>query len=375
MHVWLGNSKLEDAAAAVAEATREWEDAPDVVFAFASTKQDAAEVARAVADKAGDEAVVVGCTTSGELLKGAHANGSLAVAALKDSGVRWAAVPVTGLDGFDGVRARETVDQALSALEADREDLRPDDYFALLFIDGMRLKEESVASELTEALDGIQLAGGSAGDDLQFAETKVIVGGEALTDAAVLVIGRLEGGAYTILKHQHFSATSTLLAVTKADPATRTVIELDGLPAAEAYAAALGVKREELVGDVTFLHPVTFACDGQLYVRSIQQVTDDDTLVFYCAIEEGMVLDVGRHGSIGPELERSLEAVKDNEFILAFNCILRSLEAESKGLHDQVACAFDTCGVPMIGFDTYGEQYNGMHINQTLVALAIRSAA
>jgi hypothetical protein len=26
----------------------------------------------------------------------------------------------------------------------------------------------------------------------------------------------------------------------------------------------------------------------------------------------------------------------------------------------------------MIGFDTYGEQLNGLHINQTLVAVAIR---
>jgi len=29
----------------------------------------------------------------------------------------------------------------------------------------------------------------------------------------------------------------------------------------------------------------------------------------------------------------------------------------------------------MVGFDTYGEQLNGLHINQTLVALALRDTA
>jgi hypothetical protein len=48
--------------------------------------------------------------------------------------------------------------------------------------------------------------------------------------------------------------------------------------------------------------------------------------------------------------------------IVNFNCILRTLEMEQKGLCDAYGKLF--ADVPTVGFSTYGEEYIG-HINQT----------
>lgn len=375
MNVTIGSSAQLAPLAAVEEAIAAWpSERPDIVFVFVSSKQDPAAVAQCLQARVAPRTVVVGCTTSGEFTQGTHTNGSLAIAALFDSGITWSARAVHDLSGIDTSRARGLVDDLLSDLGTERDEVETERHFALLFIDGMRLQEEVVAAELAEALDGIQLVGGSAGDDLTFSETRVILGDQAPTDAAILVVGRADTANVDIIKHQHFSATGRLLAVTRADPTTRTVYEIDGRPAMETYAAALGLPTEQVTSDVTILNPVTFACEGELYVRSIQRITDEGALVFYCAIEEGMVMDIASHQPMAPSLADALEPLHGAEFLLVFNCILRSLEAESSTLHDDIATAYRSCGVPMIGFDTYGEQLNGMHINQTLVALAISAA-
>ena len=163
------------------------------------------------------------------------------------------------------------------------------------------------------------------------------------------------------------------------DYAKRRVLEIDGYPALGAYAAALGLRPEEVTGEVTFLNPVTFRYQGELYVRSIQAVNDDGSLDFYCAIEEGMVLEIGGHEDMAAALRADLDGLRDRmgslDFLLGFNCILRALESEGAGEHDAIGAAFTSVCGAMVGFDTYGEQLQGLHINQTLVAVAFADAA
>jgi len=59
------------------------------------------------------------------------------------------------------------------------------------------------------------------------------------------------------------------------------------------------------------------------------------------------------------------------DLMFVFNCILHRLEAESSDTIQQHASEIDAISKHAFGFDSYGEQWNGLHINQTLVALAI----
>lgn len=375
MHIVQGSSHLTDGEAAVAEATAGWpsgEAAPEVVFAFCSTAQPAPAVARALSSRF-PSSLVVGCTTAGEILSGSHYNGSLVAMGLSSPDLRFSAALVPDLGNVTSESLRATVDGLFARLGFSREALDPARHFALLFIDGLSRKEEVFVSLLDDALEGLPLAGGSAGDDLRFERTEVFVGGECASDAAVVVVGRSEL-PFALLKHQHFRRTPRSLVITSADPEKRVVREMDGLPAVEAYARALGVRPEEVDEELASVNPVTLRVDGELFVRSVQRILPDGGLVFYCAIEEGMVLEIGGHEDMRHSLEDELRSFASSlgapQLFLAANCILRSLEATKRGLRDDLARVLDTAFPNVVGFDTYGEQTGGLHVNQTLVGIA-----
>jgi len=374
MKVHRGRSFNTDAREAVREITRSWEGAaPGMIFAFASTKQDAAAVADELATRF-PGVPMAGCTTTGEELDGQHSNGSLVVAALESADIQWATALVCQLDEPE---IRSAANDLLRRLKVDRESFDPKHYFAVTFIDGLSRREEGYIATLADALEGIPVLGGSAGDDLAFQRTLVMEGGQARSGAAVIVLAHAPNG-YDILKHQHFTRTAVTLAVTRVDPAERRVFEFDGVVAAEAFARAIGTTRKKLSTDATFLKPMLLSVNGDVYVRSIQRIDDDGSLVFYCAVEEGMVLQIGAHEDMLQAMTNDFAAAKSPraaDFLLSCNCILRALEAGGKGLHEGLGKNFQSLADSSLGFDTYGEQLNGMHINQTVVALALRGGA
>lgn len=346
---------------------------PDVILVFASTAQPSDELMRALASRYA-ECVLVGCTTSGEHITGSHHNGSVVITGLHTPQIQWASCL---LDDVVTCEADE-VSSCVSGL-FEKLDVHPDrnfplnELFGVLFIDGLSMSEERVTAMCSDALEGVQLVGGSAGDDLKFESTRVFHRGEVKSGAAVLLLARSHM-PFRVLKHQHFYTTPERLAITRADVDRRLVYEMDGYPAAQAYARALGITRAELNSDTSFLHPLSFQSNGELYMRSVQSINEDDSLTFYCAIEEGMVLNVSNSYDMDEAMSKAFEGF-EAKFVLGFHCILRSLEAKKASLHDDLASTFGAHSATSIGFDTYGEQLNGLHINQTLLALALGCAA
>ncbi len=372
MYALEGSSAEADGTSAVAEATQHWDEIPEMLFAFCSSTQDADSVARALAERF-PGVPMVGCSTAGEHLGRAHSRGSLVISGLCDTGVDWVVDAFDGLDELDEASGTAFTARMFERHGVDPDHVEPNDFVALLFVDGLSHAEERISAALASALAGVALAGGSAGDDLAFDRTTVICNGTATDDRAAVVLARSRGTRFRIVKHQHFTTEPQMLAVTKADTAARHVFEFDGYPAAEAYARAIGVELDQLDADASFLHPVTFRCDGELYVRSIQSVNDDGSLTFYCAIEEGIVLQLGTHHDMETALNHDLEPLRRGDrvdFMLGFNCVLRALEATNGNKWEDLGNSICSVARSFIGFDTYGEQLNGLHINQTLVAVA-----
>lgn len=370
MQVYQGSSLARDARIAVNEAleTIPVTVTPALVLAFFSTAQDGGQVAQALVERFGS-IPIVGCSTAGEHLNGEHYNGALVVMALCSERLECAYEVIEGISQAGEQEVRRGVDRLFDGLRMDRARFRAQEYFALLLIDGLSMREEFICAQVAEALDGISLLGGSAGDDLRFESTCVLAGGRVYTDAAVVLLARA-GEGVQVLKHQHFKVTPASLVITGADVAKRRVYEMDGYPAAQAYASVLGVRRDELTDEMSFMHPLIFQCQGQLYVRSVMKINEDDSIDFYCGIEEGMVLDVASHEDMVEVFEAALRGVKA-QAIIGFNCILRALESKQRQEHDQIGQVLKRCAPHSIAFDTYGEQLNGLHINQTFVALAL----
>jgi hypothetical protein len=102
-------------------------------------------------------------------------------------------------------------------------------------------------------------------------------------------------------------------------------------------------------------------------------VNTDGSLTFFCAIEEGLVLRVARGVNLLENLEQTLAGVRAEigvpQVVLSCDCILRKLEIAQDHLGDQVGDILKRHNA--VGFNTYGEQFRGVHVNQTLSAVAI----
>lgn len=139
----------------------------------------------------------------------------------------------------------------------------------------------------------------------------------------------------------------------------------------------LGVDADSLGSAHFAAAPVLVKVAGTDHVRSIQSANPDRSLNFFCAIDRGLVLRVGQ----GLDLSNNLEQVFDRidadmgtpQLVLTFDCALRAQEVSRSRANDRVDAVFRSNSA--VGFNTYGEQFRGAHVNQTLTGIAIGHAA
>ncbi|QJE72202.1 FIST domain containing protein [Aerophototrophica crusticola] len=351
---------------------------PDValVLLFVSTHHDLPALAKALAARFGD-VPVVGCTTAGELTPFGYMDGAVTGVAFPKDGFAVAVERIDRVSGFEIGDAKPAARSLLAKAEVASSRLGPGARrIALFLVDGLCVKEELLVSALFDALGDVPLIGGSAGDDLSFKNTYVLHEGEFRQDAALLLM-LCTTRPFKVFRNQHFVHTDRKMVVTQADPARRIVTEINAEPAAREYARLVGLEGEPLTPMIFAAHPVVVRTGGEYYVRAIQKVNDDESLTFFCAIDEGIVLTVAD----GVDIVRSLEDLFDQvsreigppDLVLGFDCVFRSLELEQKQLKQSVSRLLGRNNV--VGFCTYGEQYNAMHVNQTFTGLAIGMAA
>lgn len=344
-----------------------------VIF-FCSSRYDTEALASAIRRGYG-EVPVAGCTTAGELGPLGMRDFSLVGASFSAKAFRIGGGLVTDLQNTGPAELQKFARQQLNAAAERNGAGRAAAGFGYLLIDGLSRNEESVCSVLQTELGDIPLLGGSAGDDLKFQRTQVFFQGRFHDDAAVLLLVDTTL-PYRIFRAQHFQPSAERLVVTAADTGQRLVHEINGLPAAGEYARLIGVAPDALGPAVFAANPVVVMIDGNHYVRSIQAANADGSLAFYCAIDEGLVLRIARGRDFSQNLADSFAAVTREIgkplLTLACDCVLRKLEAVAGDAAETVNRIFAENRV--MGFNGYGEQFRGIHINQTFVAAAIGSS-
>jgi len=315
---------------------------------------------------------VVGCTTAGEIGPAGYREHSLTGASFPTSSFNAVSGRIDQLRQFKIASGQALVQELLQRLESRAQQAEPDNSFALLLIDGLSMREEVVTRALQSALGKLSLVGGSAGDGVKFDSTHVYFNGRFHSDSAILILAatRLP---FKVFKTQHFVATGERLVVTEADTALRIVKEINGLPAAQEYARILDIDARDLAPKRFAAWPVVVLIDGTNYVRSIQKVNPDGSLTFFCAIENGLVLRVAKGVDLVGNLEQTFAQIRAEigrpQLVLACDCILRKLEIFQSSLTDSVGEVFLRNNT--IGFNSYGEQFHGVHVNQMLVGIAI----
>ncbi len=248
---------------------------------------------------------------------------------------------------------------------------KTDDLFATLLIDGLIYSEEPVTAALARGLDSIPLIGGSAGDDLAFAGTSQIANGKTYQRAAVVALTKCTL-PFSLYTENNFVPTPHKLVVTESDPDHRKVKEFNAEPAAIAYANAIGLAPEELSSRNYASHAVVVRVGGEYYCRAIQQHNDDLSLTFFCAIDNGVVLTVARSEGMVRSTQAAIERIEHKvgkiDVMLGFDCIYRKLDAQHRNVVSRMESLYQEHN--FVGFNTYGEQFNSMHINQTFTGVA-----
>jgi hypothetical protein len=319
---------------------------------------------------------LIGCTTAGEITPIGYVRGALTGVSIAGASFKVVTEAFEGLADTPATAVSERTARAVARLTERGEQPTRQNTFAFLLIDGLCMREELFVSAVYRGLSNLTVFGGSAGDGTRFQQTHVFADGAFRQDCAVLALIQTDR-PFTVFRTQHFVPSNDKLVVTRADPANRIVTEINGVPAGREYARVLGVEVEELTPLVFATYPVMVRVGGQYYVRSIQKVNPDGSLTFFCAIDAGIVLTAARGVDLVEDLEATFAKVRaeigDPELVLGCDCILRHLELDREGLTDEVGKILADNNV--IGFSTYGEQFEAMHVNQTFTGVAIGFAS
>ena len=311
-----------------------------------------------------------GCSTAGEITPDGLAEGH-AIAILFPTasfGVHTTVLRDISSSGVEDIAGE--VERLRRALGRDRA-AGSRQVFALLFVDGLSYAEEALTSALHWSLDDIPLIGGSAGDDLRFETTTLITEAGIASDSAIVALVATDL-PFHVFKTENFVPTGDKLVVTASDPANRVVREFNAAPAAEEYAAAIGLDPLSLTPMSFASHPVVVRVGGEYYCRSIQKMHPDGSLTFFCAIDDGIVLTIAEPTGMVQSTRAALHDVGQRlggaDVILGFDCALRRLDAQNRQVLRDMSELYRENNV--IGFGTYGEQYRSMHLNQTFTGIA-----
>lgn len=371
MQVRTGYTDIHDSAKAVEDIIEKiQQDNPKLILFFFSPIYNPVIISDGLKSRYIDS-LVVGCTSSSELTSAGFIEKGITAVSISGDDFFAAAGVLQNLDSFSTEKLKECVEKCQSDLHISGETFWQKDTLALTLIDGTSYMEESVISSLAALLPGMSIVGGSASDLRQFSEVGVSIEGEFHKNSAVILLIK-PGVNFKVFASHHFLPSDIDVVVTKAGPKKRTIWEIDGLPAKERYAQIIGVESEKLNSQLAVQYPFGYKLDDFYYIRSVMSV-ESDHLAMASAVNEGTVLTLMKAGDILRDTREIITKVSADmkqglSMQILFNCLGRYEEMKDKNLCDEVFAVMNVS--PLIGFNTFGEQYSSLHINHSLTGVA-----
>ena len=311
---------------------------------------------------------VVACTTAGEIGASGYDDGLIVAVGFPENDFASTSLAIADLDRFLAETETDRIAQERVALQDRSADMQ--NGFAFLIVDGLSLREDTLTARISPALRDMPLFGASAGDGTAFQHTMVSLNGDIMLNGAVLNLIR-SSHETEVFSLDHLVPTDIQMVVTDADPERRIVKSINAEPAAREYARLVGKDPDQLDRFTFASHPVVVRIGGDHHVRAIQQVNEAGELVFFSAIDEGMVLTVAEPADMVVHLRGQMEMLAQKASltdIIACDCILRRIEAEQMQMTRELSDVLSQHNVT--GCSTYGEQIGPLHVNQTMTGVA-----
>lgn len=382
---------VEEALAAVLE-----KGAPKLVLLFASPSHSLETLAARVHERIGS-ALLIGCSTAGELAPGHSGMGGLVLWALGGEGISVA----TGWGEAAGSGLRHAARQAAGCLG---EVQRRRHTVLVLLADGLGGDQmEVVRGAYDVAGVDVPLVGGCAGDDMAMRRTFQIHGPQVLRQAVVAAAISSDAPLGIGVSHCWEPMGAPMLVTGSCE---NRVTTLDDRPALDVYLDAFDAPAEVRLGGEAFARfattrPLGLRRRGRIEIRFVSGADlASRSLLTIAEMPQGGLayLMQGDAGSVLAATEEACRGACDGlggappQGLLLFDCVARRAVLQEGGSDAeatevagaevaqaedgelaQIRALLGPC--PYGGFHTYGEiarsrGAGGFH-NQTLVALAV----
>ena len=324
--------------------------------------------------------VVVGCSSEGEFSQLGYLTDSMCAVSLPRKLFSVAVAPIEDVRNFRLQDASHIVNSLKGSMGAKFITAAPSQMLAILLANGQAQNEERLCAALGAELREIPLVGGTAGDDWLISQgqpagnSQVLVNGRFRNDCAVIALIRSRLRFKTYL-HSHYKPTDRRAVITAMSSEHRTVNEIDGRPAVEAYAALCGLEKKNPSLSDFSRWPAIVKIGGQSYPRGPMGTTAEGGIRFACAMDEGVVINIAEADDMVEELEGFFAEIKKElgmpTLILGFNCAARQFEMNQLGIKPQIAALMQRYNA--LGFSTLGEQFNTIHANNSFTCVAFGS--
>lgn len=366
-------------------------DRVDFCQVFVSPTFEYGKVLDGVRSVIGDDAKLIGCSSSGEFSDHGVENGSVSIGLVTGDDLEFFTSMATGLSDDVGTTIREAASDLPMQVEG------------YPYMSGINLHDglvgvgEEIALQTQRVLgQHVSFAGGSASDDLHMEATHVFHDDRIEQDAVVLALVASKQPTAITVDHGHEPISEPVEVTTSDGP---VVHELDGRPAYEVWRDAIadhaqenfGIDIEtatddELLSDLTTRYE--FGIDqgqGRYKIRwPGLDVPDEESghLKFAVNIPEGTVFRITASPK-EQQIECVRQAVRDAKAEIGdtpvagafvYECACRSAILEDE-FHRAPEALGEELGAPFTGFETYGElcmergQMTGYHNTTTVVML------
>jgi hypothetical protein len=330
---------------------------PVICWLFSGPSPRLKELARGIVRSVGP-VDLVGCTTDGEISTTGLSVGSVVLCGIATDRIKFHIARAAGL--------REDSEAAGWRLG---QELPSTVRYVQVFSDGLTGNGCAILRGLASALGPqVPIAGGTAGDNGEFRNTRQFFGAEVLSDS-IVAVGFSGDFSLGTGVSSGWSPIGIAKKVTRA--CGNIVYELNGQPALEVYERFLG-KHADKLPSVGVEYPLGLvdveqgSCDGsfQLLRATMSVNRCDGSIVFAGEVPEGAMvrLTCGDHASIlNASQQAALSALEDlgntsPAIVFFFSCMARKivLGRRTREEIDRIRLAVGP-KLPIVGFYTYGE--------------------
>tara|TARA_R110002073_G_scaffold321275_2_gene497312 strand:+ start:4225 stop:5376 length:1152 start_codon:yes stop_codon:yes gene_type:complete len=348
---------------------------PALCLFFCSPKYDLAKLEQEMRRRFGD-IPLIGCTTAGEITPLGYREDSITGVAFSPDHFKVAAQPIHNISTFKLQDGLDAGAELVADLKKDIPHANGHNTFAFMLIDGLSNAEERVTAAIGSQLGDIPLVGGSTADSWALEQTSIFHDGAFQRNMAVVILIHTELPFQVHYTH-HYVASDAKAVITEADSLSRTVYEINGVPATQEYARLCGLAEQDLDISVCSNHPILMKIGGKYYSRGVVEVNHAERYIrFACAIGKGVVCTIARPSDPTVNTKEMFDKIRQEigplDLVLGCDCAARKMICEEQGLMPEISRVYQDNNV--IGFATFGEQYNTIHMNNSFSCIAIGKA-